>query len=88
MAFDLQLEFPELNVAGFYLQSYLIGLNVVFSYSCKYLMWFYFSSGFLYAMVFILFNYNAYIWHVGNGHTSQTAPHPVRSVKLSWLRRG
>ena len=42
MAFDLQLEFPELNVAGFYLQSYLTGLNVVFSYSCKYLMWFLF----------------------------------------------
>ena len=37
--FDLQLEFPELNVAGFYLQSYL---NVVFSYSCKYLVWFLF----------------------------------------------
>ena len=39
VAFDLQLEFPELNVADFYLQSYL---NVVFSYSCKYLMWFLF----------------------------------------------
>ena len=42
MAFDLQLEFPELNVAGFYLESYVTGLNVVFSYSCKYLMWFLF----------------------------------------------